>query len=127
MLYSDSLHEMMQNAVNESFWDAHGVEIGPRAYFDDFRKNSRILIFSIIEIFFANRMHLVLSRIREKKRFHYSTPGVISEPKETRVLHGSLNSSRVSGNAGPATLAFGASVVTPVHSPLLVGCEGNNY
>ena len=25
---------MMQNAVNESFWDAHGVEIGPCANFD---------------------------------------------------------------------------------------------
>ena len=24
----------MQNAVNESFWDAHGVEIGPCANFD---------------------------------------------------------------------------------------------
>ena len=34
MLYSDSLREMMQNAVNESFWDAHGVEIGPCANFD---------------------------------------------------------------------------------------------
>ena len=30
MLYSDSLCEMMQNAVNESFWDAHGVEIEAR-------------------------------------------------------------------------------------------------
>ena len=28
MLYSDSLREMMQNAVNESFWDGLGVEIG---------------------------------------------------------------------------------------------------
>ena len=27
---------MMQNAVNESFWDAHGVEIGPCAIFNDF-------------------------------------------------------------------------------------------
>ena len=34
MLYSDSLREMMQNAVNESFWDAHGVEIGGCANFD---------------------------------------------------------------------------------------------
>ena len=25
---------MMQNAVNESFWDAHGVEIGACANFD---------------------------------------------------------------------------------------------
>ena len=33
MLYSDSPREMMQNAVNESFWDAHGVEIGPCADF----------------------------------------------------------------------------------------------
>ena len=33
MLYSDSLREMMQNAVNESFWDGHGVEIGPCAIF----------------------------------------------------------------------------------------------
>ena len=30
MLYSDSPREMMQNAVNESFWDAHGVEIVAR-------------------------------------------------------------------------------------------------
>ena len=28
------LCEMMQNAVNESFWDAHGVEIGACANFD---------------------------------------------------------------------------------------------
>ena len=34
MLYSDSLREMMQNAVNESIGDAHGVEIGPCANFD---------------------------------------------------------------------------------------------
>ena len=33
MLCSDSLREMMQNAVNESFSDAHGVEIGPCAAF----------------------------------------------------------------------------------------------
>ena len=36
MLYSDSLREMMQNAVNESFWDGLGVEIGPCAIFKDF-------------------------------------------------------------------------------------------
>ena len=36
MLYSDSLRKMMQNAVNESFWDAHGVEIGPCAIFGIF-------------------------------------------------------------------------------------------
>ena len=57
MLYSDSLHEMMQNAVNESFWDAHGVEIGPRAIFDDFRKFSQLLIFLKIREIFENRMH----------------------------------------------------------------------
>ena len=34
MLYSDSLREMMQNAINESFWDAHGVEIGACANLD---------------------------------------------------------------------------------------------
>ena len=39
MLYSDSLREMMQNAVNESFWDAHGVEIGACAIFDNFRRS----------------------------------------------------------------------------------------
>ena len=33
MLYSESLREMMQNAVNESFWDGLGVEIGPCAIF----------------------------------------------------------------------------------------------
>ena len=57
MLYSDSLREMMQNAVNESFWDAHGVEIGPRAIFDDFRKFSQLLIFLKIREIFENRMH----------------------------------------------------------------------
>ena len=34
MLYSDSLREMMQNGLNESFWDGLGVEIGPCANFD---------------------------------------------------------------------------------------------
>ena len=34
MLYSDSVHEKMPNAVNESFRDAHGVEIGASANFD---------------------------------------------------------------------------------------------
>ena len=36
MLYSDSLREMMQNGLNESFWDGLGVEIGPCANFTDF-------------------------------------------------------------------------------------------
>ena len=41
MLYSDSgKHEMMQNAVNESFWDAHGVEIGPCSIFKKFVQNA---------------------------------------------------------------------------------------
>ena len=31
MLYSDSLRKMMQNGLNESFWDGLGVEIGPCA------------------------------------------------------------------------------------------------
>ena len=43
MLYSDSLREMMQNAVNESFWDAHGVEIGPCAFFEHFARSDKIL------------------------------------------------------------------------------------
>ena len=34
MLYSDSLREMMQNGLNESFWDGLGVEIGACANFD---------------------------------------------------------------------------------------------
>ena len=34
MLYSDSLREMMQNGLNESFWDGLGVKIGPCANFD---------------------------------------------------------------------------------------------
>ena len=42
MLYSDSLCEMMQNAVNESFWDAHGVEIGPCALFEHFARSGKI-------------------------------------------------------------------------------------
>ena len=33
MLYSDSLREVMQNGLNESFWDGLGVEIGPCAKF----------------------------------------------------------------------------------------------
>ena len=33
MLYSDSLREMMQNGLNESFWDGLGVEIGACAKF----------------------------------------------------------------------------------------------
>ena len=36
MLYSDSLREMMQNGIDESFWDGLGVEIGPCAIFKDF-------------------------------------------------------------------------------------------
>ena len=42
MLYSASLREMMQNAVNESFWDAHGVEIGACAIFDHFDGSGKI-------------------------------------------------------------------------------------
>ena len=42
MLYSDSPREMMQNAVNESFWDAHGVEIGPCAFFEHFARSDKI-------------------------------------------------------------------------------------
>ena len=42
MLYSDSLREMMQNAVNESFWDAHGVEIGPCAFFEHFARSDKM-------------------------------------------------------------------------------------
>ena len=33
MLYSDSLREMMQNGLNESFWDGLGVEIEACANF----------------------------------------------------------------------------------------------
>ena len=57
MLYSDSPREMMQNAVNESFWDAHGVEIGPRAIFDDFQTFSQLQIFLKIREIFEHRMH----------------------------------------------------------------------
>ena len=42
MLYSDPLREMMQNAVNESFWDARGVEIGPCAFFEHFARSDKI-------------------------------------------------------------------------------------
>ena len=41
MLYSDSLREMMQNGLNESFWDGLGVEIGPCADFDPKSRNPR--------------------------------------------------------------------------------------
>ena len=34
MLYSASLREMMQNAVNENFWDAQNVEIEGRSIFE---------------------------------------------------------------------------------------------
>ena len=33
---------MMQNAVNESFWDAHGVEIGACTIFDHFDGSGKI-------------------------------------------------------------------------------------
>ena len=36
------MREMMQNAVNESFWDAHGVEIGPCAFFEHFARSDKI-------------------------------------------------------------------------------------
>ena len=42
MLYSDSPREVMQNAVNESFWDVHGVEIGPCAFFEHFARSDKI-------------------------------------------------------------------------------------
>ena len=32
----------MQNAVNESFWDAHGVEIGPCTFFEHFARSDKI-------------------------------------------------------------------------------------
>ena len=40
MLYSDSLREMMQNGLNESFWDGLGVEFKPK-YIFDFRSAPR--------------------------------------------------------------------------------------
>ena len=48
MLYSDSLREMMQNGLNESFWDGLGVEIGACAIFHKkwpFPKKLRFPIF----------------------------------------------------------------------------------
>ena len=48
MLYSDSPREMMQNGLNESFWDAHGVEIGPCANFDPKSRNPRNFLGSVI-------------------------------------------------------------------------------
>ena len=52
MLYSASLREMMQNGLGESFWDAHGVEIGACAIFDNFRRSSQSLeIFENLVIF----------------------------------------------------------------------------
>ena len=33
---------MMQNGLGESFWDAHGVEIGPCAIFEHFAPSGKI-------------------------------------------------------------------------------------
>ena len=48
MLYSDSWPEMMQNAVNESFWDAQGVEIEACANSEHFYRIRHFLGFRIL-------------------------------------------------------------------------------
>ena len=52
---------MMQNGLGESFWDAHGVEIGPCTIFkkmtiDHFHKNMQF------SIFYDNRKAGVIER-----------------------------------------------------------------
>ena len=42
MPYSDSLHELMQNGLNGSFWDAHGVKIEAWAFFEHFARSDKI-------------------------------------------------------------------------------------